>query len=200
MLAVTSKLSWYVTRSSGIVAWIVVTASIVWGLTLSSRLVRRRGIPAWLLDLHRYLGTLTIVFSLIHIGGLIADNYVYFGWADLFVPMHTDWRPGAVAWGIVAFYLIVAIQLTSWLMRRMPRRVWHSIHLTSFPMFAMATLHGYQAGADKSNDLVQVIALVGMWMVLSLIIFRLLTLRKQRRARLGPQHAPGKAADEDALV
>ena len=62
MIAVTDKLAWYVARSSGIVAWATVTASILWGLTLSSRLVRKRGVPAWLLDLHRYLGTLSLVF------------------------------------------------------------------------------------------------------------------------------------------
>ena len=64
MIAVTTKLAWYVARSSGIVAWATVTASILWGLTLSSRLVRKRGVPAWLLDLHRYLGTLSLVFVL----------------------------------------------------------------------------------------------------------------------------------------
>jgi predicted ferric reductase len=199
MLAVTEKLAWYISRSSGIVAWIVVTASIVWGLALSSRLVRRRGVPAWLLDLHRYLGTLTIVFSLIHLGGLVADNYVYFGWKELFVPMATEWRPGAVAWGIVAFYLVVAIQITSWLMRRMPRRIWHGIHLTSFPMFAMATVHGYQAGADADNRLLKVLVIVGVWMVISLVIFRLLT-RKPKRGKGSRGPAIGEAAAEGALV
>ena len=82
MIAVTDKLAWYVARSSGIVAWATVTASILWGLTLSSRLVRKRGVPAWLLDLHRYLGTLSLVFVLIHLGGLWADNFVYFGWRN----------------------------------------------------------------------------------------------------------------------
>ena len=58
MIAVTEKLAWYVSRASGLIAWVLVAASIVWGITLSSRLLRRRGIPAWLLDLHRYLGLL----------------------------------------------------------------------------------------------------------------------------------------------
>jgi predicted ferric reductase len=199
MLAVTEKLAWYISRSSGIVAWIAVTASIIWGLALSSRLVRRRGVPAWLLDLHRFLGTLTIVFSLVHLGGLVADNYVYFGWSELFIPMSSDWRPGAVAWGIVAFYLVVAIQITSWLMRHMPRRVWHSIHLTSIPLFVMATLHGYQAGYDENNRLVRLLALVGVWLVVSLIIFRLLTLRKPKRAVASPSHS-GEAVEDSSLV
>ena len=55
MIGFDEKLSWYVARSSGLVAWALVTASIVWGLALSSRLIRRRGVPAWLLALHRYL-------------------------------------------------------------------------------------------------------------------------------------------------
>ena len=123
MLALTTKLSWYVARSSGLIAWALVTASILWGLALSSRLVRRRGVPAWLLALHKYLGTLSIVFVTIHLLALAADNYVSFGWSELFIPMATKWRPGPTAWGIVGFYLLAAIQVTSWLMRRLPRRV-----------------------------------------------------------------------------
>jgi hypothetical protein len=55
MLAVTSQLWWYVARSGGLVAWATCTASIAWGLALSTRIVRKRGLPAWLLDLHRFL-------------------------------------------------------------------------------------------------------------------------------------------------
>ncbi|MEK7426702.1 MAG: ferric reductase-like transmembrane domain-containing protein [Actinomycetota bacterium] len=181
MLAVTEKLAWYVARSSGIIAWAVVTASILWGLTLSSRLVRRRGIPAWLLDLHRYLGTLSIVFTVIHMLALVADNWVYFGWRELFIPMATDWHPGATAWGIAAFYLMLAIQITSWMMRRLPRRIWHAIHLLSFPLFIGATIHGFQAGADRSNRLMQWAAFVGVTMVITIVIFRLLTFKPRRK-------------------
>ena len=182
MLAVTTKLSWYVARSSGLVAWVLVTASILWGLALSSRLVRRRGVPAWLLALHKYLGTLSIVFVVVHLLALVADKYVYYGWAELFVPMATKWRPGPTAWGIVGFYLLVAIQVTSWLMRRMPRRVWHTIHLSSIALFVSGTIHGFQAGADRSNRLIQWSALVGGMLVGTLLLFRLLT-RSERGTR-----------------
>ena len=182
MLAVTTKLSWYVARSGGLVAWVLVTASILWGLALSSRLVRRRGVPAWLLALHKYLGTLSIIFVVVHLLALVADKYVYYGWAELFVPMATKWRPGPTAWGIVGFYLLVAIQVTSWLMRRMPRRVWHTIHLSSIALFVSGTIHGFQAGADRSNRLIQWSALVGGMLVGTLLLFRLLT-RSERGTR-----------------
>ncbi len=173
MIAVTEKLSWYVARSSGLVAWVIATASIVWGLTLSSRLVRRRGIPAWLLDLHRHLATLTVVFTAVHLVALVADNYVAFGWSELFVPMASPWRPGAVAWGIVALYLLAAIQITSLLMRRLPRRLWHAVHLSSFVLFVAATVHGIQAGADRSALAAQWGVLVGVTIVVTLVLFRL---------------------------
>jgi methionine sulfoxide reductase heme-binding subunit len=201
MLAVTEKLSWYITRSSGIVAWVLATASILWGFTLSSRLVRKRGVPAWLLALHRYLSTLAIVFTVIHMLGLIADNYVYFGWKELLIPMATTWRPGPTAWGIVAFYILVAVEITSLLMRKLPRKVWHTIHLTSIFMFVAGTIHGFQSGADRDNRLMQWGAMTGIVMVLSLMLFRILTLdengsRKRKKARA----AAAKAAKRGAIA
>ncbi len=184
MLALTEKLSWYVARASGLVAWSIVTVSILWGLALSSRIVRRKGAPAWLLSLHRYLGSLSLVFVAIHVAAIIADNYVSFGWADLFIPMASSWRPGATAWGIAAFYLLIAIQVTSWLMRRLSRRLWHTIHLSSLLLFISATVHGFQSGADRSNRLVHWLAISSMVLVVTMIIVRLST-HNMRRSRNG---------------
>jgi methionine sulfoxide reductase heme-binding subunit len=176
MLA-TGELTWYAARASGLVAWAVVTASILWGLALSTRLVRRRGAAAWMRDLHRFLGTLSLVFVAVHIAALVADNFVYFGPGELFVPMFSAWRPGPVAWGIAATYLLVAIQLTSWTMRWLPRRLWHAIHLASFPMFVSVTVHGFTAGADNRNLAVQWVALTGAFLVIFLVAFRLRALQ-----------------------
>ena len=63
---------WWVTRATGMVAWAAATASVAWGITVSGRLVRRRKLPAWLLDLHRHLATLTVAFLALHLGALVA--------------------------------------------------------------------------------------------------------------------------------
>jgi Ferric reductase like transmembrane component len=180
------KLTWYVARASGLVAWALVTASIVWGLALSTRLVRRRGVPAWLLDLHRYLGTLSLVFVAVHIVALWADSYVHFAWRELFVPMASPWRPGAVAWGIVATYLLVAVEVTSWAIRRLSRRVWHAVHLSSLALFLAATWHGFAAGADASQTAVRWGAATGSAFVVALVVRRLAHRdpRVPRRANL----------------
>ena len=57
------KLWWYVARSTGIVAWALVAAAVVWGLLLTTRLVGGRSAPRWLLDLHRFLGGLAVIFT-----------------------------------------------------------------------------------------------------------------------------------------
>ncbi len=187
--AVNTKLSWYAARASGLIAWSIVTASIVMGLAVATRLVRRRGVPAWLLDLHKFLGTLSLLFVAVHVFAVWTDNYVYFGPRALFVPLASDWRPFPVAWGIAATYLLVAIQLTSWTMRRIPRRVWHTVHMTSLPMFVLATVHGFTAGADYGNIAVQWGALTGGLLVIFLLTFRTLAPRRVRAAQRGPRPA-----------
>lgn len=152
--ALDPKFAWYVSRSAGLVAWCVCSTSVIWGLLISSRMVRRKGAPAWLLDLHRYLGGLSIVFTAIHLAGLWFDDYFDYGVKDLFVPFAGPYRPVAVAYGMVAFYLLLAIQITSWGMRRLPRKVWHAVHLGSLPLVVLATLHGFFAGTDRANKVV----------------------------------------------
>jgi hypothetical protein len=166
-------ITWYTARASGLVAWALVTTSIVWGLALSGKFVRRRGVPAWLLDLHRYLGTLALVFVALHLLALWADSYVHFAWREMFVPLASAWRPGAVAWGIVATYLLVAIECTSWAMRRMPRRAWHAVHCSSFVLFVVATVHGFAAGADARHALVRWGAASGALVVVLLLVARM---------------------------
>jgi hypothetical protein len=172
-----SQFWWWVARATGIVAWGFATAAVAWGLALSGRLVRRRRLPAWILDLHRYLGTLTVAFIAVHVLALVADGYVHFGAQEIFVPMGSPWRPGAVTWGVFAMYGILVIQVTSWGMRRLPRRVWHGIHFTSYAVFVAATVHGALSGADRANPLVQAFAVAGVTVVVVLTVLRVLAAK-----------------------
>jgi len=146
------QLTWYIARSSGITAWALAAGSVLWGLFLSTGILQGRPRRPWLLDLHRYLGGLTIVFTAIHLAALVADNFVQFNIVDLLVPFASEWRPGAVAWGVVAFWLLLAVEITSLLRRRgISERVWRAVHAASFLLFGFATVHGLQAGTDAEN-------------------------------------------------
>ena len=144
-------LSWYVARASGIVAWALLSLSVLWGVVLSTRLLGRRATPAWLLDLHRFLGGSALAFVGIHLLGLVGDGYVHFGWSELFAPLASTWQPVAVAWGIVAMYLLVAVELTSLVRPRLPHGLWKGVHTLSFVLFVVATVHILQAGTDTDD-------------------------------------------------
>lgn len=168
----TQALWWYSVRASGLVAWALVTATVVWGLVLSSRATRRPR-PAWVLDLHRFLALLTWVFLAVHLVGLTFDAWVGFGPRELAVPMASRYRPGAVAWGIVAMYLLATVQVTSWLMGRLPRRLWHLIHLASLVAFAFTTVHVLTAGTDSARLPTRVFAVASCAAVIALVVVRI---------------------------
>jgi methionine sulfoxide reductase heme-binding subunit len=141
-------LVWYIARSSGLIAWALLAASVLWGLGLTTKVLRGRPRPAWLLDLHRYLGGLATIFVVVHVAGVLADTYVHFGLASVFVPFASSWRPVAVAWGVAGLYLLAAVELTSLLRARLPKRAWRAVHFASFPLFVTATIHALTAGTD----------------------------------------------------
>lgn len=191
-MTVDPKLWWYVARASGVVALVLASLSVVWGVALSSRLTKRPK-PAWMLDLHRFLGGLTVVFVGVHLAGLVADNFTHWGLSDLLVPLATRWHPVAVAYGVVAFYLLVAVEVTSLFMKRLPRRVWHGIHLSSFGLWLLAIVHGFTAGTDRHALWFQAVAVLPAAAVVFTSVYRLLT-RNERPARRRGAAVPRRLA------
>jgi hypothetical protein len=181
----TSQLWWFTARASGIVAWVLVTASVLWGLALSTKTLGRRPRPSWLLDLHRFLGGCAVVFTGVHVAAIMADSYVHFGLVDVLVPLASSWHPLAVAWGIVGLYLLLAVEITSLLRSRLPKRVWRATHFLSFPLFAVATIHGLASGTDAATPLLRGSVVVGTAAV------GLLTIIRTRQATT-PPHPPAR--------
>jgi hypothetical protein len=111
-------LPWYVARASGLVAWALLAGSVVWGLLMTSRVIRRFARSSWLLDLHRWLAGLALVFTAIHVVAILGDTYIHFGLASVLIPLAANWHPVMVAYGIASLYLLLAIEVTSRLRRR----------------------------------------------------------------------------------
>lgn len=145
------KVWWYLARATGLVAWALAVAAVLLGLALATRALGPKPKAPWLLSLHRWVGGLTILFVLAHIGSLVADSFVSFGLVDVLVPFSSSWKPVAVAWGVLATWLLVAIELTSLQMKRLPKRLWRAIHLGSYAVAVLATVHGLSAGTDTGN-------------------------------------------------
>ncbi|HEX2177559.1 MAG TPA: 2Fe-2S iron-sulfur cluster-binding protein [Nocardioidaceae bacterium] len=198
------KLWWYLARAGGLTAWWLLCLAVLWGLLLSTRLLGDRTPPAWLLDLHRMLGGLALVFTGLHMTGLFFDEWAGFGWSDLLVPMASEYRPGAVAWGVVGLYLLVAIELTSLAKRRIPETLWRWVHRSAFAVFVLATVHTLTAGTDAASRWIQGGAVAVGLGFLFLLVYRLSTGRRPREPR-GPGVAPvteasGRPAEPEPVL
>lgn len=183
----TEQFWWYVARSSGIVALALAGASVIWGLLLGTKLLDGRPGPRWLLDLHRWLGGCSIAFTGIHCAALMLDTYVDFGPADILIPGAASWNPAAVAWGVVSGWILVAVQVSSMFMKRLPRRLWKGIHLLSYLMLWTGIVHGVQAGTDAGNPIyVWSMAMLSLTVVF-LTVYRILAVRRTRRRVTTPE-------------
>lgn len=144
------QLWWYVARATGLVAWALLALSTALGVVVTARgaSVRR---PAWFVDFHRGLSGLACVFVGGHLVAILADSFANLGILDLLVPMRSTLSPGALAWGIVALYLLVAVEATSLAQRRLPYRCWRRVHYLGLVIFLLSTVHGLLAGTDADN-------------------------------------------------
>jgi predicted ferric reductase len=179
-----------VSRAGGIVAWLLVTGSMFWGIALSSRLLRRSSLPAWMLGLHRWLAVAGAALVTVHVLGALGNHRIAIGIVDVLVPGRSEWRSGAVTWGVVSMYLLLAVLASSALMHRLPRRVWHFSHLLAYPLFLASTLHAYQAGTDRSNRLLLWGGLALAELVVGVALFRLFTYLPVRRAQAARSASP----------
>jgi Ferric reductase like transmembrane component len=176
-----NHLFWYTARAGGIVAWVLLGASVIWGLWLSGRVRPLGARPVWILDLHRFLGGLATVFVGVHVASILLDSYTSFGLTDVLVPFASSWHPLAVAWGVVAMYVLVAVELTSLARQRLPQRLWRVIHVASLPLFVFATIHYVAAGTDASN----VLSLAAIGVLSSAIVLLFVRRMQEVRARGG---------------
>lgn len=152
---------WYLSRSTGIVAAVLAVASLVWGLLFSARNTGNRRRPNWWLALHNWLGGLTLGFIGVHMLVSFLDTDAGLRFVDLLVPSgEVGWEIGLGVLAAWSFALVVVPSIGR-VRRRLPRRVWHVVHLLAIPALVLVALHAYQAGSDASSiTFIRVLALL----------------------------------------
>lgn len=174
---------WNLTRSSAIVAWVLVFFSILWGVLMATRVLKPAPRPAWMQDLHRWLGWLSVIFTALHMLSLVADSYVKFSVVNVLVPMTGSWKPAAVSLGIIAMYILVAVQGTSLVMKKMSKKNWRRVHMSSYAMFVLISLHALLAGSDAGSRLFAAFSMALVMMTAAAGSLRLVVGRKATQTR-----------------
>jgi sulfoxide reductase heme-binding subunit YedZ len=147
--------TWLGIRASGITAWGLLTAVVVWGILLKTQVLGRLAPPMKLLDLHRWLGVTAIAFLLVHLGLLIIDPAVTFTPLQILVPGLAPWQTTAVALGTVAFWLLLPVSFLGRLRAKMGatgNRWFKRSHLIAYAAWPLATAHYVLAGTDALSE------------------------------------------------
>lgn len=164
--------TWYLIRSTGITAYILMVLSVLWGLAVSSRVVKDWSPGALSMLLHSSISWLAVGFALAHAGLLLLDDYLTYHITDLFIPFIGPYKPFAVGLGILAFWVGLLVSLSFRFKKQLGHRTWKSLHLTSYAAFGLVTLHGLFAGADAHNTGFRLLVGLGTASVISLLVYR----------------------------
>ncbi len=167
------KLSWHLVRSSGIVAYILLLASTVWGLFISAQFVKDWSPGPVSITVHSTISWLALILGLLHALLLLLDDYFAYTLRDLFIPFTGPYRPEAVGLGTLAFWLIVVVTLSFPLKKRLGHKVWKRLHYTSFAAFGLVSLHGLFAGTEGSQPGLRLVIAGGMLLVILLLGMRI---------------------------
>lgn len=143
--------TWLAIRASGLTAWGLLTAVVVWGILLRTEVLGRLAPPLRLLDLHRWLGAIALAFLAAHLGLLMIDPSVAFTLPQILIPGLAPWQTWAVALGTVAFWLIVPVSILGRMRARLGvvgNRLFSKAHLAAYAAWPLATAHYVLAGTD----------------------------------------------------
>lgn len=165
---------WYLTRSTGAVALLLLSVALALGVLD----VQRWSTPRWprfVVDsIHRNVALLALVFLVLHILTSVLDSFAPIGLIDAVVPFVGAYRPFWLGLGAVSFDLIVAVILTSLLRARMGYASWRAIHWLTYASWPIALLHGFGTGSDASKAWLQILSAVCLLMVLGAVFARVL--------------------------
>ena len=141
---------WLAGRTLGLGAYATLTVLVCVGIWLRHPWRSRWALlsPESALRAHAALGAAATLLVLGHLASLALDAYAHVGWVGALVPGRSQYRTTAVALGVIAFYLMLAVAGTAGLAGRLTRGHWLTVHQIALPLFTLAWFHGVLSGTD----------------------------------------------------
>ncbi len=146
----TVQIWWYVTRSAGIIAYLLLWFSTILGLAVTSKYMDIMLDRLFTYDFHQFISLLSVGFLLIHMLVLLIDRYLPYSVAQILIPFISPYRPFWVGIGVIAFYIIVLVTITFYIKKQIGMRSFRVIHYLSLLGFLGGLLHGFFSGTDTA--------------------------------------------------
>lgn len=150
---------WLASRASGVVALVLLTASVTIGLLLGGRFAQHlpkrlrpplRAEAKLMVRAHEQTAVAAMIAIGLHGVTLLGDSWLRPSLADIAVPFASGYRPLFTALGIVGGYVVLALGLSYHFRQRIGVARWKRIHRFTIAGWAMAVLHTLGAGTDAA--------------------------------------------------
>ena len=175
------RLPWYTTRISALLAYLALSASVIYGLLLSTKILDRISHRAISFTLHQDLAGIGLAVALIHAAVLAIDRSVPYSPLELVVPFTGPYRPLWVGVGQLALGLSLLVFLSFYARKRIGTNAWRRVHYLSFAAFVGATAHGLMAGSDTGATWVYAGYLTLTAVVMFLTTYRIVLAAGERK-------------------
>ena len=168
---------WILGRATGVVAYLLLVALVLFGITLShpNRALRGRSATTRMRT-HVTLAVLTLAAVGLHVVVLATDRYAGVGWAGALLPMNATYRPVGVTFGVLGTWLGLLAGLSAGAAGRLPARVWFPVHRVAALSFVLVLVHGLVTGWDTN-------LLLGMYVGTGLLVAGFAASRYSARGR-----------------
>jgi sulfoxide reductase heme-binding subunit YedZ len=176
---------WLLSRSAGVVALLAMTASVILGLTLATRLARPH--TKRLAGLHEQLALVSLVAIAVHAEALLGDRFLDAGVLGIAVPFVLDHEPVATGLGVIGAWLATGLGLSFYARRRFGPRRWRQLHRFTVLAWALAVVHALFAGTDAGSAWLRLPLLGSVGVVAALFSARLLGTRSGSRRSSTPR-------------
>lgn len=169
-----STLPWYLSRATGVVALVLMTAVLVLGL-LVVRNGKLTGLPRFAVTgLHRNLSLVAVAFVALHVVTAIADSYVSIPVTAVIVPLTSGYERLALSLGAVSLDLTLAVIITSLIRARLNAGTWRAVHLLAYASWPVAWLHSYTAATDLHSGWLFALAVAALLAVAAAVAWRVI--------------------------
>lgn len=167
------KAYWFISRSSGVLAYILLTLGVMWGLVQSGGILRPTIPPLLALGLHSFLNWGVLAMSALHGFVLLGDNYIKLALKDVTIPFASSYEPFLVGLGVLSFYLLFLLSSSFYARKWLGQKTFRFLHYASYPTFLLVTWHSVGLGTDSSllaplyEASLAAVALLTIWRVVN---------------------------------
>ncbi len=163
---------WLEARASGLLAYLLLTCSVLAGLLVKSRPFGSTPKPAAVTDVHRFLALLALAATSVHGLALVLDRSITITLADLLVPGGIPYRPIATGVGVVAAELMLVVYVSFSQRKRIGAKNWRRLHWATYGVFAAMVVHGAGSGTDTKEAWVRGLYAITVGLVIAATFWR----------------------------